>query len=315
MNVLDYSLRLGKLLRNTEEGRALIELESNIENKYSENDDFRQYEKFAERETTQYYFYSWDMAYNSFLNVLEDDSMEHRELFIQTAELIESDNEIKLLASTAVTFGNLFEQLVAVIVSGGEYEKIIPKSWKFKVKNAISDVQISVERTLLTKNIAAFYQGHKEALNNTATQSYLERREKDKLLPFSKKALDLMQETSDVTEEEKLLYEKMYLIMEAVKKGIFYGFWNMTNEVDKEELLNSAELFSSPLQEVEFSHKNNYSSFWGTGWLYRIQLDNNHIFFMAHSKQVHLDSSNQTSTISGIVYPPDDRGLFEEANS
>lgn len=312
MNVLDYSLRLGKLLRNTEEGRALLELEANIEHKYSENDNFRQYEQFAEKETAQFYFYSWDMAYKTFLNVLEDNDMEHRELFIQTAELVKYDNDIKLLASTAVAFGNVFEKIVSVIISGGEYEKIIPKRWKFKVKNAISDVQIAVERTLLTKNIAIFYQKHKDLLNNTATQSYLEKREKDKLLPFSKKAIDLMKEASDVMEEEKLLYEKMYLIMEAVKKGIFYGFWNMTNEIKKEELLNSDELSASSLQEVEFSHKNNYSSFWGTGWLYRIQLDNNHIFFMAHSKQVHLDSSNQTSTISGIVYPADDRGLFEE---
>lgn len=66
-----------------------------------------------------------------------------------------------------------------------------------------------------------------------------------------------------------------------------------------------------PLHEVTFSHKNNYSSFWGAGWLYKIQLEKEHVYFMAHRKQVHLDPNNQTSTISGIVYPADDRGLFE----
>lgn len=120
-----------------------------------------------------------------------------------------------------------------------------------------------------------------------------------------------LRETEDVSEEEKLLYEKMYLIMEAVKKGIFYGFWGMTNEIQKEELLNTDGLYSSPLHEVTFSHKNNYSSFWGAGWLYKIQLEKEHVYFMAHRKQVHLDPNNQTSTISGIVYPADDRGLFE----
>ena len=45
---------------------------------------------------------------------------------------------------------------MAVSISGGEYEEIIPDSWKYKVRNAISDVQIAVERTLLMKTVAIF---------------------------------------------------------------------------------------------------------------------------------------------------------------
>ena len=311
MNVLDYSIRLGKLLRKTEEGRELFQLEMGIEEKYKDNEAFGQYEQFAEKKTSQFYFYSWNMAYKTFVNVLTDDSIEHRDFFLPTAELISSDDEIKSFALTAVKFGSIFEQLVAVIISGGEYEKVIPESWTYKVKNAISDVQISVERTLLVKTIAVFYKKHQNLLNSSATQKYLLMREKEKLLPFSEKALEIISETEDVSEEEKLLYEKMYLIMEAVKKGIFYGFWGMTNEIQKEELLNADGLYSSPLHEVTFSHKNNYSSFWEAGWLYKIQLEKEHVYFMAHRKQVHLDPNNQTSTISGIVYPADDRGLFE----
>lgn len=237
MNVLDYSIRLGKLLRKTEEGRELFQLEMGIEEKYKDNEAFGQYEQFAEKKTSQFYFYSWNMAYKTFVNVLTDDSIEHRDFFLPTAELISSDDEIKSFALTAVKFGSIFEQLVAVIISGGEYEKVIPESWTYKVKNAISDVQISVERTLLVKTIAVFYKKHQNLLNSSATQKYLLMREKEKLLPFSEKALEIISETEDVSEEEKLLYEKMYLIMEAVKKGIFYGFWGMTNEIQKEELL------------------------------------------------------------------------------
>lgn len=308
---VEYVLQLGKLLRKTEEGRELFQLEMGIEEKYKDNEAFGQYEQFAEKKTSQFYFYSWNMAYKTFVNVLTDDSIEHRDFFLPTAELISSDDEIKSFALTAVKFGSIFEQLVAVIISGGEYEKVIPESWTYKVKNAISDVQISVERTLLVKTIAVFYKKHQNLLNSSATQKYLLMREKEKLLPFSEKALEIISETEDVSEEEKLLYEKMYLIMEAVKKGIFYGFWGMTNEIQKEELLNADGLYSSPLHEVTFSHKNNYSSFWGAGWLYKIQLEKEHVYFMAHRKQVHLDPNNQTSTISGIVYPADDRGLFE----
>ena len=312
MNVLDYSIRLGKLLRKTEEGRSLLQLETGIEEKYKNNDAFCQYEQFAERNTSQYYFYSWDMAYKTFINMLTDDSIEHRDFFIPTAELISVDEGIKTLASTAVAFGNMFEKIVAVIISGGEYETIIPESWKYKVKNAISDIQIAVERTLLIRTIAVFYQKHPDLLNNAATQKYLTEREEKKLLPFSQKAFKMMSEAKNVSKEEKVLYEKMFLIMEAVKKGIFYGFWGMVNEISKDELLSDDGLYGSPLQEVIFSHKNNYFSFWGRGWLYKIQLENGYVFFMAHKKQVQFGQDNEKSTISGIVYPADDRGLFEK---
>ena len=297
----------------TEEGKNLFQLEASIEEKYKGHDAFHQYAQFAEKKTSQYYFYSWDMAYKTFLNVLTDDSIEHRKMFIPTAELISSDTKIKELALTAKSFGNIFEQLVAVSISGGEYEEIIPHSWKYKIRNAISDVQIAVERTLLMRAFAIFFQKHSDLLNNVATQKYLTEREEKKLLPFSEKAIIAMSEAKDVSEEEKILYEKMYLIMEVVKKGIFYGFWGMINEVREDELLTDAGLYGSPLHEVTFTYRNNIYSLLGEGWLYKIQLEDEHVFFMAHKKEVRFGKDNEKTTISGIVYPADDRGLFEKA--
>ena len=71
------------------------------------------------------------------------------------------------------------------------------------MKNAISDVQISVERTLLVKTIAVFYKNIKIYSIVPATQKYLLMRKKEKLLPFSEKALEIISETEDVSEEEK----------------------------------------------------------------------------------------------------------------
>lgn len=312
MNILDYSIRLGKLLRKTDEGRRLYQMKNNIEEKYHDKENYRQYEQFAEKKTSQFYFYSWDMAYRAFLNVLRDDTIEHRNLFMPTAELVASDEEISLFATTSADFGKIFEKLVANVISGGEFEKDIPSGWKFKVKNAISDVQIAVERTLLAKTIALYYQKNQGQINSVETQKYLSMREERKFLPFSKKALEAMSEAQAVSMKEKILYEKMYLIIEAVKKGIFYGFWGMINEINQEELLNNEELHESTLREVDFSHDNNYSSFFGTGWLYKIQLGKESIFFMAHKKKVHMDSCNQVTTVSGVIYPIDDKRLFED---
>ena len=75
---------------------------ASVEKKYKDNEAFGQYEQFAEKKTSQFYFYSWNMAYKTFVNVLTDDSIEHRDFFLPTAELISSDDEIKSFALTAV---------------------------------------------------------------------------------------------------------------------------------------------------------------------------------------------------------------------
>lgn len=310
MNVLDYSIRLGKLLRKTEEGRNLLQMKAQLVEKYEDNDDFHQYEQFAEKETSRYYFFAWDMAYDTFANVLTDNSVEHRDILLPTAELVSQDEEIEKFASEAVTFGNIFEKLVSAIITGNEYENVIPGSWKYKVKNAISDVQIAVERTLLPKTIGVFYQNNQDLLNSASIQKYLTDRDEKKLLPFSQEAFEMMAEVKDVSEEVKLMYEKLYLIMEAVKKGIFYGFWGMVNEIQKDELLDNG-LYGSPLQEVTFSH-HNIDSLFGKSWLYKIQLENEHVFFMAHKKHVEVRQDDVKSTVSGIVYPSDDRGMCKK---
>ena len=312
MTVLDYAIRLGRLLRTTEEGIELLTLKADIEKKYNTNCIFSEYENFAEKETSRYYFYSWDMAYQTFLGVLEDEQMEHRELFLPTAKLISSDDTIKAFSQSANSFGHIFEKLVAIIISGGKCDTIIPNTWKYKVKTAISDVQVAVSRTLLPKAIATFYQNNQSLNNNTATQKYLTEREEKNWLPFSQEALKMIADNPNVCQEEKMLYEKLYLIMEVVKKGIFYGFWEMINEVSEEELITYDKLNSPPLQEVSFVHRNNSSSFFGKGWLYKIQINGNPIFFMAHQKNVHFGGNNNSTTVSGIVYPTDDRGLFEK---
>ena len=314
MTVLDCAIRLGGLLRKTEEGSTLIALKSNIEEKYNSNNDFGEYKRFAEKDTSRYYFYSWDKAYKTFLHVLGDEEMEYRKIFLPTAKLVSADTGINEFTQATVSFGHIFEKLVTVIISGGKYDTIIPSTWKYKIRNAISDVQVAVSRTLLPKAMATFYQNNSNMLNKAATQKYLNEREAKNLLPFSEEALKMMADASDISQEEKMLYEKMYLIIEAVKKGVFYGFWKMINEISEEELIIYDVLNSSPLQEVSFVHKNNNSSFFGHGWLYRIQLNGKQIFFMAHQRSFTLGGDNTNTTVSGIVYPVDDRGLFERTN-
>lgn len=309
MNVLDYSVRLGKLLRKTEEGREILRLKTEIEENYKENSDFSQYNSYVEMKSSQYYFYSWDMAYHTFLNVLTDESIEHRDFFMGTAELISSDDDIRFLASQTVSFGHIFNEIVSIVVAGKDHAKNVPDQWKYKVKNAVSDVQIAVERTLLVRSMVSFYQKNNRSFDNEETQKYLSKRDGESILPFSDKAMKLMEASPELSNEEKILLEKLYLVMEVAKKGIFYGFFGVVNEIQGEEILGDMDFTDVLLKEVTFSHKNIDPSLLNHGWLYRIQLEKEYMYFMAHKKQVHLDTG--ISEVSGIVYPADDRGMFE----
>lgn len=311
MNVLDYSIKLGKRLAKTEEGQRLIQLEENIESEYKDNLSFRQYMNYAEQESSLLYFYAWDKAYKVFENVLHDDTIEHRALFLPTSHLIISDPHIKVYSQEAVSFGNLFEKIVSVCISDAEINQIIPASWKYKVKNAISNVQIAVERTLLMRSISAYHQKNPNFLDNPTTKKYLQERESKVVPPFSDTALQLMDAAPDVPEAEKILYEKMRLVMEVVKKGIFYGFWGIINEIYENELVEKESLLNAKIGDVEFIHINNLASIENKGWLYKIHLNDKYVYLLAHSKTVRFSQEDQTTTVTGIVYPSDDRGFFQ----
>ena len=57
--------------------------------------------------------------------------------------------------------------------------------------------------------------------------------------------------------------------------------------------------------------QNNNSSFFGIGWLYRIHLSQGQMFFLAHERKVRFEEEGK-STVCGIIYPANDRGLFED---
>ena len=310
MTVLEYSIKLGELLRTTNEGAELIALKNELDDNYSKDSNFKHFDDYAESKSSQLYFYSWDLAYKTYCDVLKDDKLEHRELFLPTAQFVCQNNSIIEFSKAAVSFGNLFEKIVSTIISIGKYDNIIPSSWKYKIRNAISDIQIAYSRTLLPKIIIAFHQKNHGKLNTIATQKYLTKREEIKTLPFSNDAMKFIKEDKELCDEEKIIYEKMLLMVEVVKKGIFYGFWGIINEIPEDDLVSYNELNNTQLQEISFVHKNNFSSFLGKGWLYKIQLIDKSIYFLAHTKTVHFGENKENTTVLGIVYPSTDVGLF-----
>lgn len=310
MNVLDYAIKVGKLLRKTDEGRALLEIKDRIDEKNrDDNIAFSQYIQLVREKETQFYFYAWDAAYQMFINVLNDEAFEHREAFLKTAELIKNDEEVKEIISKANAEGAIFNTVSSLCLLGGIIDNEVPKGWKYKMKNAISDVQLSVQRTLLVNTLAELYSRNNDMLTNDLIKQYLDEREKTQYLPFSNEAIKCSQKYNSLSSEEFMLYEKMYLIREAINKGIFYGFWGNINEITEKDLLDGTEFDYGALKEISFTHVNNACSF-SKSWLYKIWKSDGYFYFMAHRKQIRFGEKKEESEITGIVYPRDDRRLF-----
>lgn len=311
MNVIEYALRLGGFLRQTPEGKELLVWNEKLNEKYKDNQDYSEYIRYVEDNTSRYYFYAWDMSYHTYLSVLDDENMEHRDFFLKTAEIVKSDDDIKQYAKCSVKFGNIFEELVQTIIAGDDVKNVMRDNWKYKIKNAIGDVQIGIERTLLIKELVKL--GHSQILGNESSpiSEYLKEREEKIYLPYSDKAREFMKEHSEISEIQKKIIEDMHLAIEVIKKGIFYGFWKGINIINEGELMEYDCLKNDVLKQVTFKHNAFPSDIINRGWLYKIELENKSVYFLANRKQLHFDPNNQYTEVTGIIYPSQDINFFE----
>lgn len=312
MNIIEYALRLGKFLRKTPEGQELLNVQKSLEEQYKGNEDFLPFSQYIENQMSHYYFYAGDVAYKTFSEIINDTDMEHRELFLKTAELVKADEEIKRFADMAVEFGVIFEKIVSIIISGGDVKNAMRPNWKYKIKNAIDDVQIGVERTLFVKEVATFAQTHMEEFKSSEASEYNEKRENAMLLAYSDSAKELMKQYTGISDQYKIVIEDMHLLMDVVKKGIFYGFWDTLNIISEDDLIEFDSLTNTVLQEVTFKHKDFVSALVKKSWLYRIDLKDESFYFLAHKKVWHMDDDNQYSEISGLFYPIQDKEYFKK---
>lgn len=312
MNIIDYALRLGKLLRKTPEGQDLLNKQYAIEEKYKGNQEFGEFERYIEKQASRFYFYSWDLACKTFLHVLEDTNIEHRDIFLNTAELVKEDTEIRQLADTALTFGNIFESIVRVILLGDDIKGVMRPNWKYKIKNGIANVQVGVERSKFFKEVLEYAQTHRDEFESEGANEYYDRREKSGVPPFSNMSKDLMNQYPQISDAHKRVIEDMNLIMDIVKRGIYYGFWEMLAVISEEDLIECEGLEDNVLKEMTFTHKNFETAVRNKSWLYRIDLKEYSVYFLANNKVLHWEPNNQYCEVSGVVYPVQDKDFFGE---
>ena len=101
-------------------------------------------------------------------------------------------------------------------------------------------------------------------------------------------------------------------MIEVVKVGIFNGFWGTICDIYKEDILSTGEVLNTPLKEVTLSYRSKLFDAFDNGWLYRILLEDKHLYFWANEKQLRILQDIPETTMKGILYPEDDRGLLEK---
>lgn len=311
MNVIDYSIKVGKLLRETDEGKPFLDLLNEIEGAYCNTIAYSMFTQVVNDLEAKCYFSAWKEAYNRYLSILNDRTLEENQAFMNTAELLKNDDRFKELVDESLKLERVFQIVSLACMSGGDIATLAPKEWKFRLKDSISDIQLSVKRTLMGKYFGIYNLKKKNFLDNPVAKRYLDLREKNLSFPFSQEAYSIIYAEKELPGEEKELYEKMLLIREAISKGVFYGFREKINEINENEIIAvTDDIENRFLHEVTITHSN-ITATMSDGWLYKIYQNDEYYYFFVYSKEVRIEKSIGNATIKGIAYPKDDRKIFE----
>lgn len=313
MNIIEASIRLGKALRKTDIGRQLINTYQIVSEKYKkeENSDYSLFYQSVEKEACQYNFFAWTISYDKFSYVYENPDSENATLFLSTAKLVIADEDIKKLADEAMKLGEIVTKLLDFVLTNKREFNEFGNS--FKVKNAITDLMMTIQRTSLILYIASKLS---TVIYNQRFAEYETERRNKKFLPFSNEAMKFIAEHIETDELIKDGIERIIFLQYVISKGIFEGFWDIVSEINENEITKSNLEFKEKITEVEFCHNNIFIEIiHRESWLYKLIYSDRTIYVLANEKSLCLanknDKDKEVATISGIVYPEEDVKFFE----
>ncbi|SDB25993.1 hypothetical protein SAMN02910298_01318 [Pseudobutyrivibrio sp. YE44] len=311
MNVLEYSIKVGKEFRKTDEGRKLLDIVNHVEEKYRGDFQYGVYKQYVESKVNRFYFSSYRVIYQTLLNVLNEDDNPEKDFLVNIANMVREDDLFTELVNASDEVSRLFDIVAHGCLVGEDISDKIPKNWKFRITNSISNVKLAVDRTLMKKSFSLYNNTNRGFLYKEKAKEYFDFREKNRVLPFSKESIAIMNNFTELSDEEKMLYEKMFLVREAINQGIFFGFYGRIHEISEKDFLHEIALEKSQLKEIALV-SSDIRTMGDEAWLYKVYCGDEHLYYMAHSKQLKGNSVDNKATILGIVYPKDDRRLFED---
>lgn len=313
MNIIEYAIRLGKAIRKTPEGRELMDCYTLVLEKYNnENHNFYQYRELVDHKSSYDHFFAWIIAYDIFEDLLEKPVEENTRMFLETAKLVVADPQIKKLADTAKIIGQITENISQVMITTKEISDIKELTLSSKVKNAVVDLQMAMQRTGVILFIIRKCQEKKDYFDMPEYSEYCKNREDSKLTPYSQEAYNFIYQNSKINDDYKECIERIMLLRYAMKKGIFEGFFGNVKNIRDSELIEFSDVEVDKIKEITFIHTNIVEELRNKKtWLYKINSGKLY-YVLANQKEMHFCGVQEKVTVKGIIYPSEDVGFFEQ---
>lgn len=317
MNIIEYSIRLGKSLNKLTSGKDLKSIYNQVRERYK-SIDIEQKENFysvynqcAEKECARYHFFGWFVAYEKMKSYVENKDEESNDLMLAASEYVIQNEDILQLALEAQKMGQLVVKIAdAVIKSNYDDEDICKILKNIKVKNAVTDLQMAVERSGLKMFMI---KNSKHLLDaKSRYDEYEEELNKNNYIPYlgEKRPAIALENVDDVYID---MIDRLLFIQHIILMGVFEGFWNILINLDESEGVEGKICQVSKIKSCSFSHNSTEKELQNSeSWMYKIYIGEEYVYVLAKERTIRFDKGNLSTEVLGICYPKEDFGLFEE---
>lgn len=317
MNIIEYSIRLGKSLNKLTLVKDLKSTYYRVRERYKTNDIeqkeqyYSVYNQCAEKECARYHFFGWSVAYDKMKNYVENKDEESDEFMLLASQYVIQNGDILQLALEAQKMGQLIVKIADAVIKNNYDDEDICKILKnIKLKNAVTDLQMAVERSGLKMFM---FKNSKHLLDaKSQYDEYEEELNKKNYIPYlvEKRPVITLENVDDVYID---MIDRLMFIQHIILMGIFEGFWNILINLDESEGVEGQISQVSKIKSCSFSHKSTEKELQNReSWMYKIYIGEDYVYVLAKERMIRFDKGNLSTEILGICYPKEDFGLFEE---
>ena len=312
MNIIEYSIRLGKALNKTELGKEIKNIYFSIRDEYNQCEEkvlnhYQIYNQCVEHECSKNHFYGWAITYEKMRQYVKNDLDDGDKLILDTAKYVLENDEFKKMSDISKKMGKVVVKLSdAIICSKYDDEDIKDLLKIMKVKNAVMDLQMAVERSglkmFLMKNANVF----------TKNDGYELELRKNNYIPYIGEHIpELCNKGMNETYID--LIDRMMFVQYMMLMGIFEGFWNILIELSSDDGVDGDLSQPNGIRRGMFIHKNMGKEIVNKeAWMYKIQNGRESFYFLANKRTIHIEKNEGKSEVYGVAYPKEDIGLFEK---
>ena len=265
------------------------------------------YNQCVEHECSRNHFYGWSITYEKMKQYVKNDLDNGDKLILDTAKYVLENDEFKKMSDISEKMGKIAVKLSdAIICSKYDDDDVKDLLKIMKVKNAVMDLQMAVERSglkvFLLKN-AQFLSMNDEYELELRKSNYVPYIGEHKPELCNKGMNDIFID----------LVDRMMFVQYMMLMGIFEGFWDILIELSKEDGVEGNLSQPNGIRRGSFIHKNIGKEIVNKeAWMYKIHDDKDSFYFLANKRIIHIEKNEGKSEVYGIAYPKEDIGLFEK---